>query len=154
MEIIKEYLDEKTNEYVYEFSATKDEKKELDEICERNNTTLGKMMEAFIKWSINNPIDFAKWRLENGFSLQKGTIGKPFLKQGDIAGFMLKPYKEDKEKFFYGSVEIVDRYGTFEQNEEPSYDIMVENFNNTGKPMFVKHILESECVAIKINREK
>ena len=45
-----------------------------------------------------------------------------------------------------GTIEIIDRYGTFEQNEEPSYDIMVNNFLSGNKPCLVKHIRESSII--------
>lgn len=40
-----------------------------------------------------------------------------------------------------GTVEIIDRYGTFEQNEEPSYDIYRKS-NNT----LYKHIRQSSIL--------
>lgn len=43
---------------------------------------------------------------------------------------------EDKE--LTGTVYIVDKYGTFEQNVEPSYDILVEEEN-----CLYKHIVQS-----------
>ena len=45
-----------------------------------------------------------------------------------------------------GKVYIVDRYGTIEQNEEPSYDIMVENFLGGKDSCLVKHIRESSII--------
>jgi len=75
----------------------------------------------------------------------KGTIGKPLFKQEDTVGFYIKLYGADKEIFYKGKVYIVNKYGTFEQNSEPSYDIMVEDFNNNGEPCLVRHIAESEC---------
>ena len=65
----------------------------------------------------------------------------------DIVGFYIIPYQEEKEIFCIGKIEIVDAYGTFGQKEEPSYDIMVENFNGQGR-MLVKHIKESSCYNI------
>ena len=53
----------------------------------------------------------------------------------------------DKVKFRFGEeiltgvVEIVDRYGTFEQNDEPSYDLYRKE-NNT----LYKHVRESLVV--------
>lgn len=40
-----------------------------------------------------------------------------------------------------GTITGVDAYGTFEQGEEPSYDIYCENNN-----MLYKHIIESEVI--------
>lgn len=55
--------------------------------------------------------------------------------RGDKVSFTL----EGKE--YTGEVYIVDRYGTFEQNEEPSYDVMVEDYN--GSKCLVKHLRQS-----------
>ena len=75
----------------------------------------------------------------------KGTIGKPLFKRGDTVGFYVKLHSENKEIFCEGKICTVDAYGTFEQNNEPSYDVMVENFYNKGKSCMVKHIAESRC---------
>lgn len=72
-----------------------------------------------------------------------GVLGSPKFKYGDVVGFYLRPYKETKEKFFIGTVYIVDSYGTFEQSFEPSYDIMVENYNGMNERCLIKHIRES-----------
>lgn len=87
-------------------------------------------------------------------------IGNPKYKEGNIVhfkltlkdranvsinekdGFQLEPVTLDLS----GEVYIVDAYGTFEQNEEPSYDIMVEDWRGTGEPMLVKHIRESGLI--------
>ena len=48
-----------------------------------------------------------------------------------------------------GKVYIIDKYGTFEQHEEVSYDIMVDEVpwaNNT--PALFKHIEESRLTRI------
>lgn len=52
----------------------------------------------------------------------------------------------NKEYTIIGEIYIIDKYGTFEQNEEPSYDIYVDNFTNTNKPCLVKHIRESDII--------
>lgn len=75
----------------------------------------------------------------------ENIIGKPIFKYEDQVGFYLKPYGEAEKKFFVGKVYIIDAYGTFEQNEEPSYDIMVEDYNGTGRPCLVKHVRQSSC---------
>lgn len=75
----------------------------------------------------------------------KGIAGKPMFKYENEVGFYLIPYKETEKKFFMGKVYIIDAWGTFEQNEEPSYDIMVDDFNGSGSPCLVKHVRESEC---------
>ena len=58
----------------------------------------------------------------------------PDYKCGDIVEFS---WGEERKT---GSIAIVDANGTFEQNEEPSYDIRVE-----GEGLY-KHVRESEIV--------
>lgn len=82
-----------------------------------------------------------------------GMVGNPMFKYGDRVGFYIKPYGKDKEIFCEGSIYIIDRYGTFEQDEEPSYDIMVDDWNNTGEKMLVKHVRESHCYALEEGEE-
>lgn len=57
----------------------------------------------------------------------------------DVVSFKIKDYN-DKERILTGSVYIIDRYGTFEQHEEVSYDIMVDD-SEEGHILF-KHISE------------
>lgn len=69
---------------------------------------------------------------------------------GDTVLFMIN----DQE--IIGTIEIVDRYGTFEQNEEPSYDIMVEESPlHNGERCLYKHIRESRVLCtpqkVKLN---
>ena len=59
-------------------------------------------------------------------------IGHPAYMRGDIVNFRVC----EKEK--RGKIEIVDAYGTFEQDEEPSYDIYIKEEN-----CLYKHIRES-----------
>lgn len=59
-------------------------------------------------------------------------LGKPKYNHDEEVKFKL----ENKE--YIGKVYIIDEYGTFEQSEEPSYDVKVES-NNT----LYKHIRES-----------
>ena len=47
--------------------------------------------------------------------------GKPKFKYGDIVEFKI----EDKK--YKGSIYIIDPYGTFEDDSDVSYDILVEN---------------------------
>ena len=69
-------------------------------------------------------------------------IGKPKYKVGDKVSFKIK---DDGETFIInGKVYIVDAYGTFEQNEEPSYDIMAEESHyDKNSPCLYKHVRES-----------
>lgn len=70
-------------------------------------------------------------------------LGNPKYKKGDIVKFDIIPYGSDELVECEGTVEIIDRWGTFEQNEEVSYDVMVENFCGEGHRTLVKHIRES-----------
>ena len=67
----------------------------------------------------------------------KHIIGKPLYERYDTVSFDLEG------KTYTGTVYVVDAYGTFGQNEEPSYDVMVENFRDSGSPCLVKHTRES-----------
>lgn len=70
-------------------------------------------------------------------------IGKPKYNSCDKVMFKIK---EDGEWIFLnGEIYIVDAYGTWEQSEEPSYDIMVEG-SPMGVPCLYKHIRESLIV--------
>ena len=62
-------------------------------------------------------------------------LGKPKHKYEDKVSF------EFNGQIKIGVVYIVDAWGTFEQNEEPSYDILVEEEN-----MLYKHVRESWLV--------
>lgn len=70
----------------------------------------------------------------------------PKFDYGDKVSF---EYTQDgKKNVLVGEVYIVDRFGTFEQHEEPSYDVLVKDFvagNGTqmGDCLF-KHIRESQ----------
>lgn len=64
-------------------------------------------------------------------------IGKPLYKLGQCVEFICNG------KIRKGEVEIVDADGTFEQNEEPSYDIFVAEEN-----LFCKHIRESDIIKL------
>lgn len=80
---------------------------------------------------------------------EKGKIGNPKFNYEDEVGFYLTPYGETERKFHVGKVDIIDAYGTFEQNDEPSYDIMVEDYNGTGTPCLIKHVRESSCYVLE-----
>ena len=67
-------------------------------------------------------------------------VGKPKYTRGDKVKIVY--YEEVK----YGTIEIVDAYGTFEQNEEPSYDVMIEAENAIWK-----HVRESWIVDLVKN---
>ena len=67
----------------------------------------------------------------------------PKYNYNDVVSFKIKDYN-DKERILTGSVYIIDRYGTFEQHEEVSYDITVDD-SEEGRILF-KHIRESNIL--------
>ena len=74
---------------------------------------------------------------------QKHIPGKPMYSVGDRVSFRMTA--NGNVETFDGTIEIVDRFGAWEIDNprEPSYDILVENWRNSGEQMFVKHIRES-----------
>ena len=74
-------------------------------------------------------------------------MDKPKYDYGDVLVFHMNEVKNwDGETVFEeqdieGVVEIIDRYGTFEQNEEPSYDL----YNKERNTLF-KHIRQSAII--------
>ena len=74
-------------------------------------------------------------------------IGRPIFKVDDKVKFDISD--GDKTLTLEGYVYIVDAYGTFEQNEEPSYDIMVEHSPHfDGQKCLYKHIREHSVSAL------
>ena len=65
-------------------------------------------------------------------------LGNPKYNYGDKVKFTIEGHD------IVGTVEIIDAYGTFEQNEEVSYDILgsSEHYFN-GEPCLFKHIIET-----------
>lgn len=72
-------------------------------------------------------------------------IGKPKYKEGDIVRFKVKI--NGKTEIKEGVVAIVDQYGTFEYDQDVSYDIMVDSENCLYKhfpePRVIKKIGET-----------
>ena len=64
--------------------------------------------------------------------MKKHILGSPAYNLGDYVEFSIG------EETKCGSIEIIDRFGTLGQKEEPSYDIL-----NVGENIFYKHIRES-----------
>ena len=60
---------------------------------------------------------------------------KTIYKEGQIIKFKINNIIKE------GIILIVDKYGTFEQNKEPSYDIMVTEENT-----LYKHIIQSMII--------
>ena len=72
-------------------------------------------------------------------------LGQPKYEKYDIVRFKFGPTEE-----LEGFIEIIDAYGTFEQNEEPSYDILITEEPNRG---LYKHVRESRIIE-KIGKHK
>lgn len=79
-------------------------------------------------------------------------IGNPKFNYGDIVSSSIVDMTGDIIEF-EGTISVIDRYGTFEQNEEVSYDVMVDNWCNSGEKMFVKHIIEPNLTLVKANEK-
>ena len=74
-------------------------------------------------------------------------LEKPLYNIDDRVFFEIS--KDGDTYMITGKVYAIDRYGTFEQHEEVSYDIMVDGVpwaNNT--PALFKHIEESHLTRI------
>ena len=64
-------------------------------------------------------------------------LGKPKYKLEDKVSFKLSDNKQ-----LTGNIMIIDKYGTFEQNEDVSYDILVNDCNEYPDGCLFKHIPE------------
>ena len=62
--------------------------------------------------------------------------GHPKFKLGEKVKFAL-----DNE-IYYGNIYIIDKYGTFEDPSDVSYDIMVDNWGPKKEECLFKHITE------------
>ena len=69
---------------------------------------------------------------------------KPKFEYNDIVSFEIQMSKDVKPITLEGTIAIIDRNGTFEQNEEPSYDIYVPSMNT-----LFKHFRESGLTFIR-----
>lgn len=70
-------------------------------------------------------------------------IGKPKYNINDEVEFDIQI--EDKNYVLIGKIFIIDKYGTFEQNDDVSYDIMVDHLPlHDNEPCLFKHIIESD----------
>lgn len=70
-------------------------------------------------------------------------IGKPKFKLGELVNFKLG------RKVYSGKIYIIDSYGTFEDDSDVSYDIMVNGFFKEGEDCLVKHINEKLIIEAK-----
>lgn len=85
--------------------------------------------------------------------MPKGVIGNPRFSRGDEVSFVVnfKEYDNDYNEVttsetMTGEVYIVDTFGTFFIEDEPCYDVWVNNFRNSGQKCLVKHIRESSIL--------
>ena len=67
-------------------------------------------------------------------------LGKPKYAYGNKVKFKIK--RDDKEYELVGEVYIIDKYGTFEDNSDVSYDIMVDKCPLNNEPCLFKHFRE------------
>lgn len=87
---------------------------------------------------------------------KKGILGQPKYWYGDEVTFQLnKQVKQPnnsikiEKQTFTGKVWIVDKWGTFFQKDEPSYDIMVGDPDKDKDACLYKHINESLIINYK-----
>ena len=76
-------------------------------------------------------------------------LGKPKYDYNDIVKFKIKMFEDANEREVEGSVAIIDRYGTFEQNKEVSYDIYSVKDN-----ILYKHITEPNLTFVRKGTEE
>lgn len=75
-------------------------------------------------------------------------LGKPKYDYNDIVKFKIRMSDEDVEEV-EGSIAIIDRWGTFEQNEEVSYDVYSIKDN-----ILYKHITEPNLTFVRKGTEE
>lgn len=66
-------------------------------------------------------------------------LGKPIYKYEEEVKFKIH-ISDDEEVEKSGTIAIIDRYGTFEEPEDVSYDVMVTE--DDGSKCLYKHITE------------
>jgi len=64
-------------------------------------------------------------------------LGIPKFNFGDKVKFTI-----NGEGTFHGDVYIIDKYGTFEDNSDVSYDVMVHDYGERKEDCLFKHITE------------
>ena len=72
-------------------------------------------------------------------------LGKPKYNKGDLVEFDID--YEDKTYIVQGKVEIIDRWGTWDNETDVSYDVMADN--SFMGPCFFKHITEKSLRKIE-----
>jgi hypothetical protein len=86
----------------------------------------------------NCPLIEMKNIIKNKCEGESDMKGKPMYQKGNYVTFSIKDEKK------VGKICIVDAYGTFEQTEEASYDILVDE-----EQCLYKYIRESKVIGIK-----
>ena len=72
-------------------------------------------------------------------------LGMPKYKKDDLVTF--KFTRRGQDIVLTGKVFIIDPYGTFDQSEEVSYDIMAPDPWNGGEMCLFKHVPESYIIS-------
>ena len=76
-------------------------------------------------------------------------LGQPKFNYNDIVKFKIRMFDNTPEIEVEGSIAIIDAYGTFEQNEEVSYDVY-----NVKDNILYKHIGESQLTYVRKGTEE
>lgn len=71
-------------------------------------------------------------------------LGMPKYKKDDSVTF--KFTRRGQDIVITGKVYIIDPFGTFDQNEEVSYDIMAPDPQRNGEMCLFKHVPESYII--------
>lgn len=80
---------------------------------------------------------------------KKHIPGKPMYSVGDRVSFRMTI--DENVETFDGTIEVVDKFGAWEIDNprEPSYDVLVCNWRESGEMMLVKHVRESKITKIE-----
>ena len=65
MQIINEYFDEDTNEYVYEFECTLEEEQRLNQFLDEQGLTLNRYAEKVLLYAIEHSDEVKQFALQN-----------------------------------------------------------------------------------------
>ena len=68
MQIINEYFDEDTNEYVYEFECTLEEEQRLNKFLDEQGLTLNRYVEKVLLYVIEHTDEVKQFALQNNNS--------------------------------------------------------------------------------------
>lgn len=75
----------------------------------------------------------------------RSWMPKPIFNRGQFVKFWLRDGEQIHE--IVGTVEIVDEFGTFEQNVEPSYDVLAKD-PVTNQITLYKHMRQNGLAAV------